>query len=132
MGSQEPYDYVALATPDVDVTLSIVAQGKVRERSRENTTIHTGDDESEERIIFSTKPVFFLFWSWNVLSESDSGTVLDLYHTTAQGMGRSFKFVHDGHTYVVRFNMELDREGQHHDRYGVPGVSLKILGRIAD
>lgn len=130
MASREPYDYVADATADVDVTLTIVAQGQVSEISRENTVIHIGDDGSEERIILSATPVFTLSWSWNVLSESDSGTILDLYHTTAQGRGRSFKCAHGGHTYVVRFDCDLARVGQHAARYGVPGVVLKILGKV--
>jgi len=133
MAAKNPYDYVSIAVPDVDVTLSITPQGKVTEQSRENTVIHTGDDESEERIILSSMPVFFLSWSWNALSESESGTILDLYHTSAQGMGKSFKFAAvDGHTYVVRFNMQLSRTGQHLSRLGISGISLKILGRIAD
>lgn len=132
ISAQEPYDYVALATADVDVTLTITAQGQVTETSRENTVVHIGDDESEERVILSSTPVFFLSWNWNILSEADSGTVLDLYHTSAQGMGKSFKCTHGGHTYVVRFAMELTRRGQAASRYGLPGIKLKILGRIAD
>ena len=130
MAAQEPADYVAAAVADVDVTLAIVAQGHVTETSRENTVIHVGDDGSEERIILSSTPMFTLSWSWNVLSEADSGTILDLYHTTAQGMGRSFKCTHGGHTYVVRFASDLSRVGQHAARYGIPGVVLKILGKV--
>ena len=132
MAEKEPYDYVSLATADVDVTLTIKAQGEVSEISRENTVIHVGDDESEERVILSSTPVFFLSWAWNLLSEANAGTILDLYHTSAQGMGKSFKVTHDGHTYVCRFNMELTRRGSATSRYGVPDIVLKILGRIAD
>ena len=131
MASKEPYDYISTISADVDATLSIVAQGVVTEESRENTIIHIGDDESEERIILSSTPVFYVSFQWAMLSESDSGTVLDLYHTSAQGMGKSFKWVHDGHTYVVRFDCTLSRVGNSHHRYGSQ-VKLKILGRIAD
>ena len=132
MSAKCPYDYIALATADVDVTLTIKAQGEVSETSRQNTVIHIGDDESEERVILSSTPVFFLSWTWNLLSEANSGTILDLYHTTAQGMGRSFKVTHSGHTYVCRFDMEMERAGNAPSRYGIPDVRLKILGRIAD
>jgi len=115
----------------VYVTLSITAQGSVHEESRENTVVHLGDDESEERIILSSTPVFFASFGWNVLSESDAGTILDLYHTSAQGMGKSFKWTHGGHTYAVRFACEMSRSGSAASRYG-SNVKLKLLGRIAD
>lgn len=132
ISAKEPYDYIALATADIDVTLTIKAQGEVSETSRQNTVIHIGDDESEERVILSSTPVFFLSWDWAMLSESDSGTILDLYHTSAQGMGKSFKVTHSGHTYVCRFDCEMERMGNAPSRYGIPDVQLKILGRIAD
>lgn len=131
MAAKEPYDYVSTVAADVDVTLSITAHGVVTEESKENAIIHLGDDESEERIILSSTPVFYISFQWAQLSESDSGTVLDLYHTSAQGMGKSFKWVHDGHTYVVRFDCTLSRAGNSHNRYGSQ-IRLKILGRIAD
>lgn len=129
MAAKEPYDYLQAASPDVDVTLSIVAQGDVVEESRENTIVHLGDDDSEERIVLSSTPVFFISFGWNILSESDAGTILDLYHTSAQGMGKSFKWVHDGHTYVVRFDSQLSRKGNAASRYG-SSIRLKLLGRI--
>lgn len=129
MAAKEPYDYLPTISPDVDVTLSIVAQGSVAEESRQNTVIHLGDDESEERITLSSTPVFSVSFSWNILSESDAGTLLDLYHTSAQGMGKSFKWVHDGHTYVVRFDSTMSRKGNASSRYG-SDVKLKLLGRI--
>lgn len=132
MAAREPYDYLSTVTADVDVTLAITAQGQVTETSSENTVIHTGDDGSEERIILSSTPVFWLSWSWSVLSEADSGTILDLYHTSAQGKGRSFKVAHGGHTYVARFDADLSRVGRLAAQYGIPGVRLKLLGRILD
>lgn len=131
MAAKEPYDYVSTITSDVDVTLSIAAQGNVSEESSENVVIHEGDDGSEERIILSTTPVFYVSFKWNQLSESDAGTVLDLYHSSGYGIGRSFKWVHDGHTYVVRFDCTMTRSGPAPSRYGAE-VKLKILGRIAD
>ena len=129
MAEKEPYDFLSAIVPDVDQTLSITAQGIVTEESRENTVIHVGDDESEESIILSATPVFYVSFGWAALSESDSGTVLEMYHTHANGMGKSFKWVHDSHTYVVRFDCTLSRVGSDHSRYGT-NIKLKILGRI--
>ena len=131
MANKEPYDFLTTITADVDVTLSLVAQGEVSEESRTNVIVHIGDDESEERIIMSSTPVFYATFGWNILSESDSGTVLDLYHTSVQGMAKSFKWAHAGHTYVVRFDCVMERKGSAASRYGVP-VRLKLLGRIVD
>lgn len=127
MAAKEPYDFLSSVAVDVAQTLSITAQGTVTEESRENTVIHVGDDESEERIVLSSTPVFYVTFSWAALSESDAGTVLELYHTYAQGMGKSFYWVHDGHTYVVRFDCNLSRIGNDHSRYGST-IKLKILG----
>jgi hypothetical protein len=109
----------------------VSAQGAVAEESTTNVVIHEGDDGSEERILMATTPKFYASYSWGVLSEADSGTILDLYHTSAQGMLYSFKWTHDGHTYVVRFDSEMSRSGQHASRYAIP-VRLKLLGKIAD
>lgn len=130
MAAKEPADFLSTVSSDVDQTLSITAQGSVTEESRENTVIHIGDDESEERIILSSTPVFVVSFSWAALSESDAGTVLELYHTHANGMGKSFKWIHDGHTYVVRFDCNLSRVGNDHSRYG-SSIKLKILGKIS-
>jgi hypothetical protein len=48
-------------------------------------------------------------------------------------MARSFKWAgHDGHTYVVRFRMNLQRTGNSVKRWGLPNIKLRLLGRIAD
>ncbi len=130
MSAQEPYDYLSTVTPDTDLSLSIVAQGSVKENSRQNVVIHEGDDESEERIILSSTPVFSCDFQWNQLSESDAGSVLDLYHS-ANGMGKSFKWIHDGHMYVARFDCEMNRSGPAPSRYG-SSVKLKLLGKVTN
>ncbi len=133
MAAKEIYDYLSTVTPDVDVTLSVEAQGEISEESLENCVIHLGDDGSEERISLSTTPVFYVTFGYNVLSEADSGTILDLYHTSACGMALSFKWsAYDGHTYVVRFDSNLTRAGQAMSRMKMQGIRLKILGRIED
>jgi len=127
MAAKEPYDYLSSATADVDYTLAVSARGRVTEESTTNVVIHVGDDGSEERILLSSTPTFYLSWDYGVLSESDSGTVMDVYHTTAKGRLFSFKYAHDGHTYVVRFDCDLERSGPTHDAYGT-SMRLKILG----
>jgi len=135
MAAKEIYDYVSTITSDVDQTLTIKAQGKVTEEGWFNQVIHMGDDNSEERITLSTTPIFYVSWVWNALTESDAGTIFDLYFDTAKanGKGNSFKWsAHDGHTYVVRFDCTLKRTGQAVSRWGYPAIRLRVLGRIAD
>lgn len=130
----EPYDYLSIVTADYDYTLTINVQGNITEEGFKNQVIHMADDNSEERITLSTGSVFYVSWDWSILSEADSGTILDLYHDAAKanGMGRSFKWEgHDGHPYVVRFDCRLTRSGGAVSRWGMPGVRLRILGRVS-
>jgi len=130
----EPYDYMSIVTPDYDYTLVIKAQGNVTEEGYKNQVIHLADDNTEERITLSTNSIFYISWDWGLLSESDSGTIFDLYHdpVKANGVARSFKLTaYDGHDYVVRFAMNLQRTGNSVKRWGLPGVKMRILGRVS-
>lgn len=134
MAASEPYDFLSIVSADYDYTLAISAQGKVTEEGYKNQIIHLGDDNSEERITLTTGSIFYVSWDWAQLSESDSGTVFDLYHdpVKANGMGNSFKWTgHDTHSYVVRFAMNLTRFGNASTRWGIPGVKLRILGKVS-
>jgi hypothetical protein len=134
MAAGEVYDYLSVVTPDYNYTLEINVQGTITEEGYKNQVVHMADDNSEERITLSTGSIFYVSWQWNQLSEADSGTILDLYHDTskANGIGRSFKWEgHDGHAYVVRFAGNLSRSGNAVSRWGVPGVKLRILGRVS-
>jgi hypothetical protein len=129
------YDYLSTVVPDYNALLDILPQGVVSEESQKNQVIHLGVDGSEERISFNTSPIYFITIEWKSLSETDSGTVFDMYNDPAKAnaMQRSFKYAYgDGHTYVVRFDSKLTRSGRLVSSYGIPGVRLKILGRIAD
>jgi hypothetical protein len=129
------YDFLSTITADYSATLTIHAQGTVTEESQGNQVIHLGADGSEERISFNTNSIFFISFAWNILSEADSGTVFDWYNDPAKAnkMQRSFKYAHgDGHTYVVRFDCKLTRAGKAVWSYGLPGIRMKVLGRIAD
>ena len=135
MAAFEVYDFVSTVTPDYAATLGISPHGEVQEESSKNQIVHYGVDGSEERISFNTSSIFYINIQWNVLSESDSGTIFDFYNdpVKANGCQRSFRYNYgDGHTYVVRFASDLSRKGQSKTRYGLPDIKLKVLGRIAD
>lgn len=135
MSDKEPYDYLSTITSDYDYTLTLKAQDVIQEDGYKNQTIHLADDNSEERITLSTGSIFYVVLPYTLLSESDSGTIFDLYHDPAKanGMGRTFKFAsYDGHTYVVRFDCKLGRSFGPLIVMGIPTIRLRILGRIAD
>jgi hypothetical protein len=135
ISASEIYDFVATITPDYNAAIGITPQGVVSEESSKNGVVHLGVDGSEERISFNTSSIFYITIGWNILSESNSGTIFDFYNDPAKanGMQRSFKYAFgDGHTYVCRFASDLSRSGQAMSRLGIQGVRLRILGRIAD
>jgi len=71
-----------------------------------NQVIHTADDDSEERISFSSGPTFTVPIALETLTESEAGSLMDIYYDPAKGNGitRTFKWLYpDGHTYVTRF-----------------------------
>lgn len=135
MAASEPYDFLSVIASDYDYTLDIIAQEVFQEEGFKNQEVHMADDSTEEVVTLSTGSIFYAAIPWSILSEADSGTIHDLYHDSvkANGMGRSFKWLsHDGHTYVVRFNGKLGRTTGPGIRYGVPSVSLRLLGKITD
>lgn len=138
MAATEMYDKLATITSDVDQTLAISAQGEIDEDAAFNQEVHEGDDGSEERVNQGgTVPTFICTFKWNALSESDMGTIFDLYCDPAKAFGvvNSFKWSKrsDGHTYVVRFaNEHFTRAGRLQSAMGSGEIQLKILGRIAD
>lgn len=136
MAAWEPYDVMSatLVVPDYNYTLQIKPQGEITEEGFKNQTIHMADSNAEEVISLATGSIFYVSWDWNVLTESNIGTILDLYHDAAKanGMARSFLWTgHDGHTYTVRFRCKASRRGRVLYAYGMPGVRLRLLGRGA-
>ncbi len=121
---------------DVDQTLSLSPNGEIVEEGEFNQAVHMGDDGSEERVTVSNNPIYYAVFDWVLLSESDIGTIFELYFDTAKakGMSNSFKWSSrgDGHTYVVRFDSKLSRGGIKQSLMGTRGIRLRILGRIAD
>jgi len=135
MSAKEVYDFVSTVTPDYNAAIGILPQGEVTEESAKSQVIHYGVDGSEERISFGTTSIFYINIQWNLLSESNSGTIFDWYNDPAKANGcqRSFKYVWgDGHTYVCRFDCTLPRSGNAMSRMGIKNIKMKILGRIAD
>ncbi len=84
MAAREPYDYLSTITPDVDITLSIKPQGSIIEEGTKNQKIFLGDDGSEKRISLDYDSIFYVVLPWNVLSEANAGTFLDLWHETSK------------------------------------------------
>ena len=112
MAAKEMYDYLDVATPDNNVTLTLKARGAVREIGMFNQVVHQGDDASREVVTLATDKISYLDYPWKALDEDDAGTIFDYYFDTAKGYGlaRSFKLDYpDGHTYVVMFDSELPR-----------------------
>lgn len=134
MAAKEIYDYVDTVVPDNNETLSLDPQTILTEIGSKNDVIHIMDDESEERIGLSTDFIFFILVRYDLLSESDAGTIFDFFCDATKGNGKieSFKFVHpDGHTYVVRFDTDITRDIKP-TVYGFKAIRFKVLGRIAD
>ena len=135
MAAAEIYDFTSTISADYNAAIGILPHGEITEESTKSQIIHIGVDGSEERISFNTTSIFYITIHWNVLSESEAGTIFDWYNDSAKanGIQRSFKYTWgDGHTYVVRFDSQLPRRGQALSRYGFSDIRLKILGRIAD
>ena len=127
MAAKEMYDYLSIVTPDVDITLGVAPydinpQGPMPESGTKNQIIHLGDDNSEARISFSNDSIFRAIIGLETLTESEAGTVTDIYYDTAKANARqkSFKWAHiDGHTYVIRFDCDMERVRRQHDIYGI-------------
>ena len=136
MAAKEIYDYVSTVVPDYDYTLDIAGQDHTIEHGSKNQVVHTADDASDRIVDLSDESIFLVKFPYKYLTEANSGTIFDLYHDEdkANAMGKSFKWDHpqDGHTYVVRFAMDLDRERKLNTNFGLGQIVLKIVGRIAD
>jgi len=132
--AKEIYDYVSTVTSDVDQTLSISPQNVLTEMVGKNDIIHDMDDGSDEIVELSSTYIFHIMIQYDLLNESDAGTIFDFWCDSNKGRGKvnSFKFNHpDGHTYVVRFITDMSR-AMTPTSYGIKEIRFKIIGRIAD
>jgi hypothetical protein len=142
MAAKEMYDYLDLAAPDDAVhvlgsaTYPIAPQGIVIEKGFFSQTVHMGEDGSEERITLSDDAIFYVTMSWEFLTAAEAGYLYAFFYEATWGLGmeRSFQWQHpdDGHTYVIRFDCDLNRQRIAYDVYGVMDVRFRVLGRIAD
>lgn len=130
------YDYLPVATPDSDVTLSVNPQQIIVEESEPNQVVLLGDDGlSEEIITLSNEKVFFVSLQWPKITPADSGTIMDFYFDSAKGdrKAKTFKWAHkDDHTYVVRFDCKFTRNLLPSTRHGITSIRLKVKGKILD
>jgi len=140
MANKAMADYLSVVTPDVNITLGaapyeIHPQGILTELGEKNQKVHIGDDLSEERISFSDDTIFLVTLSWETVTESESGTLIDFYYDSTKGNGiqQSFKWAHpdDGYVYVVRFFCSMERARKAHDIYGILNIKFKVLGKVA-
>ena len=131
------WDYLSEVTPDyLDDTLDVKRHVQITEEGSKNQILHLGDDNSEEVISFSDDTIFYVNIQWELLKEAEAGTIYDFYHDPlkANGMARSFKWVHygektDQHTYTVRFVSKMSRDLKSWDIHGIKNIRLKVLGR---
>ncbi len=135
MAAKELYDYLSTVSADVDQTLSINPQSVLTETITKNDQVQEGDDGgSEERAEFTGNFIAYVVIRFDILDNTDSGTVIDFFYSSSKGNGliNSFKFTHpDGHTYVVRFDTDMNRL-MNPTTYSNKNIRLKVLGRIVD
>ena len=136
MANKEMWDYLSEVTPDYNATLDIKRKMEPTEEGGKNQVKHDGDDDSEEVISFSDSSIFYVNIPWEYLTESESGTIWDMYHDPDKGNGiaRSFKWIHygertDQHTYTVKFDMASSRTMLSGDVHSMKDVRLRVLGR---
>ena len=131
------WGYLSTVTADNDVTLTVRPTNVLVEEGTKNIMVYHGDDVSQERISLSSTSVFYVSLQWEPLSEADSGTIMDFFHSKRKGCGtaKSFLWTHYGelpdsrHTYTVRFASDLPRAVKRGNIYGITNVKLKVLGR---
>ncbi len=136
MAASEIWDYLPATPVTADyttTTLSLAPQNVLVEDGAKKQVVHTFDDGSQEVITLSEQSVFFVTLQWDLMNESDSGTLFNMFHNSSMGNGlaRSFYWEHpsDGHTYTVVFASVLPRNIKPGLVYGFSQVRLKILGR---
>lgn len=128
----ELYDHISTVSFDVNVTLSLSPQVEVVEISYKDQEIQYAADGSTSRKGFSEDSIAVFQLQYRTLTESNAGTIFDIYHDTAKanGLVNSFKFVHpDGHTYVVKFAKEIPRDITPVN-YSFESIDLIVLGKI--
>lgn len=128
-------NWLNVVAPDTTTVMSIGA-AIVLEESNKTQQIRFGDDGSEERVSFTTaeKTVFYITLSFQNLSESDAGTIMDFYQDEQKGNGIIGTFVWQNNaetaltSYTVRFAEHLKRSTKGPLLFDLSNVRLKVLG----
>ncbi len=136
MAAKEMYDYFTgtITANYTATTLTLKPQRILTEVGHKNQVVHIADDGTEERISLAATPIFYVTLQWDVMTESDSGTIFDFYFDAAtpkaDGMLYTFKWTHptDAHTYVVRFDNDLTRAIKVGNIYSINEVRFKVFG----
>lgn len=142
MGAMEIFDYVDVATPDYNGTLTLNAQGTIKEYGIYNQVVHLADDNTEEVISIASSPMYFIDIPWRNMTEADAGTVWDFWASSskANGRARTFQYTHSygntitgvtSHVYVVRFDCDISRDINMPKLFDM-SVKLKIKGRVSE
>ena len=137
MAAKEMYDYLSIKTADYDYVLAIPHSKQTIESASKNQQIFITDDGSSKVVSLDSTSYFYVKFPYSILTESNSGTIFDLWNDSskANGMAKTFKWYHpqDGHTYVVRFACNLTRIRQQLWNFGYSDdICLKVEGVIAD
>lgn len=139
MSAREMYDYLPIVSPDyTSTTLSITPHGELTFIGRKSQIVHELDDGSITTISISDNAYFDVEIGWDMLSDSDAGTVMDFYFDSnkANAKENSFYWQHpeDGHTYVAKFTSDFTGiyKGGWGNYQQLSGFSMRIFGRKAD
>ena len=104
-------DYLPVATADYDYTLSVTPQAVMPQEGDKLQVVHEYDDGTVAVVTLAQQSKFNIQVQWNLLSNSDASTILDLYHDSNKANARAYTwyFHHpiDERDYVVRFMTQL-------------------------
>jgi hypothetical protein len=136
MANWEMWDELSEVSPDYDYLLDIRPTTEYIEEGDCNQVVHQGDDDSDAVVTISSDSVFYVSIQFENISESDAGTIMDLYHDSSKAnrRARSFKWKNygeysDSHDYTVKFVSAPRRIVKSPFNYTVDTIKLKVLGR---
>ena len=127
------HNHLSSIGADYEALLAVSPVGKVVPEQGDilDQEVDVMDDGDEERISFSTDPVFLLLLPLERLTGSEVDAVMIMYFdpTRANARERSFLYLHsDGYTYVVKFDCVFDLSQQKTNRFSMKNIVLRIAG----
>ena len=135
MAAKEMYDYLSEVTADyTDTELDIDCHEALQEMGEKVQHEHIFSDGQRGVVTMSANSYFIVTLNMTLLSLSDSGLVMDMYHDEdkANGKARTFYWVHprDGHTYTVKFMEALGSSFSAlvSSRISHPAIKLFVVG----